>query len=148
MGLELVPVYTDEAAEFARVHHRHLPRVAGHILCLGAAKDGRVVGVAVVARPVARLNCDGYTCELTRLATDGTRNAASFLLRRAWRAAQAIGYRRMVTYTLDTEPGTSLRAAGFRFLGHTPPGRRWNTPSRPRVDTSPAQRKLRWEVTE
>jgi hypothetical protein len=55
------------------------------------------------------------------------------------------GYKRVVTYTLATEAGSSLRGAGFRVVGHVK-GRSWNTPSRPRVDTAPLQDKLRWDA--
>jgi hypothetical protein len=111
---------------------------------MGAALDEKVVAVAIVGRPVARRLQDGWTCELTRLASDGTRNACSFLYGRAWRAARALGWRRMITYTLASEDGASLKAAGFKLIGTTP-GRSWSVPSRPRVDKHPLQQKLRWE---
>jgi hypothetical protein len=97
-----------------------------------------------VGRPVARHLDDGWTVEVNRVATDGTRNACSMLYAASWRAARAMGYRRMVTYTLDTEPGTSLRAAGWKIVGEVT-ARSWSCPSRPRVDKSPHQGKLRWE---
>ncbi len=87
----------------------------------------------------------GWTLEVTRCATDGTTNACSALYAAAWRAARALGWRNLITYTLSTESGTSLRAAGWRVVGETP-GRSWNVPSRPRVDTHPLQTRLRWEV--
>lgn len=80
-----------------------------------------------------------------RLCTDGTRNAASFLLGRAARATFALGYRRLGTYTLASESGTSLVAAGWRLVGEVR-GRSWNTRSRPRVDRHPTPDKLRWEA--
>ena len=88
---------------------------------------------------------DGFTCEVTRLATDGSRNACSMLYRAAWRAARAMGYRRLVTYTLPEEGGSSLRAAGFRLIGEAGGGS-WSRDSRPRVDLHPTQTKLRWEL--
>jgi hypothetical protein len=56
----------------------------------------------------------------------------------------AMGYRKIVTYTLASEPGTSLVAAGWKLIGERKGGT-WNTPSRPRVDKHPTQKKLRWE---
>ncbi len=143
-GLRVTPINRDEANAFVEQHHRHYGRVAGHVFAIAASTDGKVVGVAIVGRPVARMNQDGYTCELTRLATDGTRNACSFLYGRAWRVAQQLGYKRMITYTLASEGGSSLRAAGWKVTGEVI-GRSWSSPSRPRVDTQPLQGKLRWE---
>jgi hypothetical protein len=89
---------------------------------------------------------DGFTAEVTRCCTDGTRNACSMLYRAAWRAARAMGYRKLITYTLAEEGGASLRASGWRIVGEVT-GRSWSCPSRPRVDKHPTQGKLRWEVT-
>ncbi len=142
--LKLQPVSFAEAKAFVEANHRHHQPPQGHLFSIAANDGGRVVGVAIVGRPVARRLQDGLTCELTRMATDGTRNACSFLYGRAWRAAQQLGYQRMVTYTLPEEGGASLRAAGFKLLGTTP-GRSWNVPSRRRVDKHPLQEKFRWE---
>jgi len=146
MGLAVTPITFAEACAFVRYHHRHhLPPVS-HLFSIAAEMDGAIVGVAIVGRPVARMSQDGYTAEVTRLATDGTRNACSFLYRAAWRAAVALGYRRLVTYTLATESGTSLRAARMTLLGERGGGS-WSRTSRPRVDTHPTQRKFGWEIT-
>ena len=133
-----------EAKVFIEEHHRHHPPPRGHIFSIAANDGENVVGVCVVGRPVSRIMQDGWTCEITRMATDGTRNACSFLYGKAWRAAQQLGYKRMITYTLETEPGASLRAAGWVTTKKVI-GRSWDTPSRPRVDKHPLQGKLRWE---
>jgi len=100
----------------------------------------------IVGKPVARMLADGYTAEVTRLcAREGARNACSMLYAAAWRAARAMGYRRLVTYTLPEEGGASLRAAGWKFIGEAGGGS-WSRKERPRVDTHPTQMKLRWEV--
>src|SRR5262245_47598573 len=135
----------DEANAFVRQHHRHHRPVIGHVFSIGAALNGQIVGVAIVGRPVARMRDDGVTAEVTRLCTDGTRNACSFLYGAAARAAFALGFKRIGTYILATEPGTSLTAAGWRLIGGTP-GRSWSTPSRPRVDKHPLQRRLLFEM--
>ena len=100
--------------------------------------------MAIVGRPISRLFDDGWTVEVTRVATDGTQNACSMLYGAAWRAAQALGYKRLVTYSLPEEGGASLRAAGYRCVGECGGGT-WNRTTRPRVDEHPLQMKLRWE---
>lgn len=115
--LTVVPVELAEANAFVAAHHRHHRPTVGHRFSIGANRDGRIVGVAIVGRPTSRGLQDGWTCEVTRLATDGTANACSVLYAAAWRACRAMGYRRLVTYTLPEEGGTSLRASGFRLIG-------------------------------
>jgi len=134
----------DEANEFVKQHHRHHRPVPGHLYSIGAVLD-QIVGVVIVGRPVARGRDDGMTAEVTRLCTDGTHNACSFLYGAAARAAFALGYKRIGTYILASEPGTSLAAANWRLIGEVR-GRSWTTPSRPRVDRHPLQNKLLFEM--
>lgn len=143
--LQLVPLTLREANAYVERNHRHHQPPRGCIAVVGVERDGEVCGVAVVGRPVARGLQDGYTAEVTRCCTDGTRNACSMLYRAAWRAVKALGYRRLVTYTLPQEGGASLRAAGFRLIGEAGGGT-WDRSSRPRVDLHPTQEKLRWEL--
>lgn len=143
----IVPCELDEANAFVRQHHRHHGSVVGHRFSIGIAEGDKVVGVCIVGRPVARILQDGFTLEVTRLVTDGTKNACSALYAAAWRTARAMGYRRMVTYTLATELGTSVIAAGWKCVGRVE-ARSWSVPSRPRVDKTPLQAKLRWEISE
>ncbi|MFP3947111.1 MAG: XF1762 family protein [Longimicrobiales bacterium] len=144
MSLEVVPCSVSDARVFVDRHHRHAPAPVGGLWAMAAAEDGEVVGVAIVGRPVSRVLDDGWTAEVTRLCTDGTRNAPSFLLGACRRAARELGYRRLVTYTLEEEGGASLRGAGYRRV-HTVRARSWDTPSRPRVDKHPLQTRIRWE---
>ena len=146
MKLHLCPVTLTEAHEFVRQHHRHHQPAQGGLFAVGCGLGENVAGVAVIGRPIARRLQDGWTAEVTRLATDGTKNACSMLYGAAWRACRALGYRRLVTYILNTEPGTSLTAAGWTCLGKAGGGS-WSCPSRPRVDMHPTQEKLRWEIT-
>ena len=143
--LTTVPLDLDEANAFVTQVHRHHGPVVGHKFSIGAALGDKIVGVAIVGRPVARYRDDGVTLEVTRLATDGTRNACSFLYGACARAAFALGYTRIGTYILKSEPGASLKAAGWNLIGETP-GRSWSVPSRPRVDKHPLQAKLLFEV--
>lgn len=135
----------DEANAFVAHLHRHHEGVTGHLFSIGAGFDGRICGVAIIGRPVARERQDGVTAEVSRLCTDGTRNACSFLYGGAARAAFALGYKRLGTYILKSESGVSLKAAGWRLIGEVR-GRSWSTPSRPRIDTHPLQDKLLFEA--
>jgi hypothetical protein len=145
MSLVVVPMTLAEAKAFIEQHHRHHRPPVSHLFSIGASDGERVVAVCVVGRPVARMLQDGFTAEVTRLASDGARNACSLLYGAAWRAARAMGYRRLVTYTLPEEGGASLRAAGWRCIGEAGGGS-WSRATRPRVDLHPTQAKLRWEA--
>ena len=142
--LRHVRIKLAEANEFVEQQHRHHKKVVGHVFSLGAVLDDRIVGVVIVGRPVSRMRDDGETAEVTRLCTDGTRNACSFLYGAAARAAFALGFQRIGTYILNTEPGTSLRGAGWKLIGERGGGS-WSVPSRPRVDKHPTQKKLLFE---
>ena len=146
MKLRHTRIALSDANDFVSDHHRHHKPVVGHKFSIGAAMGEQIVGVVIVGRPVARRRDDGLTLEVTRLATDGTRNACSFLYGAAARAAFALGYKRIGTYILASEPGTTLKAAGWRLIGETA-GKSWSVPSRPRVDKHPLQVKMLWEAT-
>lgn len=143
--LTLTPVTLTEAHAFVRAHHRHHRPAQGGLFALAVSARDAIVAVAVIGRPVARMLAEDFTAELTRLASDGTRHACSKLYGAAWRAAKALGYRKLITYTLAEEGGASIRAAGWRCLGEAGGGS-WSRKERPRVDTHPLQTKLRWEV--
>lgn len=144
MGLVLVPLTQREAFQFIGRHHRHHRPPRGTILQIGAANEGKIVAVITIGRPVARNSDDGWTAEVTRMCSDGTKNACSFLYGAAWKAARAIGYKRLITYTLPEEGGGSLNAAGWRLVGQAGGGS-WSRENRPRVDAHPTQIKLKWK---
>lgn len=132
-ALRIVPVDLATAQGFVQMWHRHHNPPIGHKFSIGVCDGADVLrGVAVVSRPVARMYDDGLTLEVTRSATDGTANANSALYGAAWRAAKALGYRKLITYTQGDEPGTSLRAAGWIVVAQRPARKGWDTPSRPR----------------
>jgi hypothetical protein len=145
MALAISPITLREAHAFVAAHHRHHRPARGGLFAVATADDTGVVGVAVIGRPVARNLQNGWTAEVTRLCTDGSRNACSILYAAAWRACRALGYRRLVTYTLAEEGGASLRAAGWKLIGEAGGGT-WSRKERPRVDDHPTQVKLRWEA--
>ena len=115
--LKLRPISLREANEFVAIHHRHHKPLRIHKISIGCEAEGKLVGVAICARPAAHRLDDGYTLDVARLCTDGTRNACSMLYSAAWRAARAMGYTRIITYTLASESGSSLRSAGWECVG-------------------------------
>lgn len=141
--MEAVPIGLRDANAFVGVLHRHHGESRGHKFSIGAEKYDRLVGVAIIGRPVARPLDNGFNAEVTRLCTDGTHNACSFLYGAAARAAKEMGYRKIYTYTLESEPGDSLRAAGWVREGLTAGGS-WSCKSRPRDDKHPTEPKWRW----
>lgn len=143
--LRVAPISLHEANAFVERFHRHHPPVVGHKFSIAAVKGDAVVGVAIVGRPVSRLRDDGLTLEVTRLCTDGSRNACSFLYGAAARAAFALGYRRIGAYTLPEEGGASLRGCGWRLIGERRGGC-WSRPSRPRAAGHATGPKLLWEA--
>jgi len=147
MSLEIVPITQKEAKEFVRRHHRHHKPPVGSVFQTACSNGKKIVGVAIVGRPVARMLQDGWTLEVLRLCTDGIKNACSILYAAAWRAARALGYKKLITYILESENGSSLKAAGFKCVGECGGGT-WNRKDRPRVDMHPTQRKIRFEKEE
>jgi hypothetical protein len=138
--LRLCPINLAGANAFVEQLHRHAPPVVGARYTAALALNGEIVGVVIAGRPVSRELDDGWTSEVTRVATDGSRNACSKLYGAAWRAIQAAGYTRAFTYTLDgegetgRETGASLRASGWELDALLPPRRGWSVPSRHRTD--------------
>lgn len=145
MGLQIQPLKLKEARNYVDKFHRHHKAPQGGLFAIGVNDGSKVVGVIIIGRPVARKLDNTYTAEVTRCCTDGTKNAPSMLYAAAWRAARAMGYQRLITYTLIAEPGTSLVAAGWKVIGTTS-GKTWNVPSRPRVDKHPLGQKTLWEI--
>lgn len=144
LSLDIVPISLKEANQFVTDHHRHHGPVTGHKFSIAVSDGAKIVGVAIVSRPVSRYMDDVWTLEVTRLCTDGTKNACSMLYAAAWRAARAMGYKKLITYILESETGASLRAAGWKCVGQAG-GLRWTGKRRPEVDLYPAQMKLRFE---
>lgn len=153
MSLYIVPCTIKEAQQFVLEYHRHNAPPQGALFAIGAADtewmktayEDRPRGVAIVGRPVSRHLDDGWTAEITRVCVlPNTPNCCSMLYAACRRTALGMGYKRLITYTLASEPGASLRGAGFRIVADVR-GESWNRPMRPRVDTNPLQDKLRWE---
>lgn len=147
---ELTPITLREARDFVREHHRHNSPPQGHKFSVGLTQDGTLIGVVIVGRPIARRQDDGKTAEVIRCCVlEGIPNANSMLYGAAWRAARAMGYDRIITYTLPTESGASLRASGFQEIGMTEAKKNgWSVPSRPRekAEKYPEGQKVIWEI--
>ena len=159
MRFDLKPCELAEAQAYIAEHHRHHDPPRGHRFSLKAMHDGNIVGVAVVGRPVGRHQQDGETVEITRLCTDGTPNAVSFLVGACKRAARALGWKRMISYTLTEEYGAAWRASGMVQTGEVAGGAWKHTgyessgePALPGMErknrnSHPLGPKRRWEVT-
>ena len=113
MALRLVPITFRAACAFVAEKHRHNKPPRGHKFSIGIESNGVLVGVAMAGRPIARAFDNGFTLEVNRTCTDGTKNANSMLYGAVWRCARYMGYTRAITYTQCDESGASLRAAGW-----------------------------------
>ncbi|MGC5322799.1 XF1762 family protein [Micromonospora arida] len=143
------PISYRQACAYISAHHQQLERPQGHTFSLGLTNHaGNLIGVAMVGRPDARHHDDGLTAEVTRLVTDGPRNAYSVLLAAAWRVARRMGYQRMITYTRTDRPAAGLRAAGWKVVTETPPTRGRNRLSRHRAPRGTGDgTHTHWQVT-
>jgi hypothetical protein len=144
--VKAVLIHIKEANAFIGKYHRHsLPTVGGKF-AVGAVEWGKLVGVAVAGRPVARRLDDGQIIEILRICTDGTPNCCSFLYARVAKIVRLFGYTRVITYTLEEESGASLRAVGARVAGRVE-AREWSAPScRRKSQAVYGKKKLRWEL--
>lgn len=147
--MKLVPMNLEEANLFVGAFHRHNKPVIGHRFSIGLNHDNELIGVAIVGRPVSRVLDCAQVAEITRLCVrdNSPKGACSKLYRACWRAWLAMGGMKLITYTLQTESGASLRGAGFKIVGEVK-GRSWDCPSRHR-EWQPVngQQKFRWELT-
>lgn len=144
MGIKIRPISFKEATEFVLKYHSHHGATAGNKFSIACYEDDRLCGVAICCRPVARRLDDGLTLEVARLCTDGTYNACSMLYVASARIAKEMGYKKIITYILETESGTSLKASGWVCESQKCGGKFWNVPSRPREDKAPKLFKQRW----
>lgn len=144
MSLRLVPSNLDEANAYVARHHRHSKAVLGQKFSVAVAVRHGVRGVAISGRPVSRALDDGTTIEIYRCCTDGARNACTMLYGACCRAGAALGYLLAITYTLASEDGASLRAAGFAPVAEVK-DRQWDTPARARAERDLVGDKVRWE---
>lgn len=131
--MEIRPLDLATANRYVVEHHRHNGKVTIHRFSLGCYADGRLCGVAICGNPLARMLCDGLTIEVLRCCTDGTPNACSMLYGRCARVAKEMGYKKIITYILQSEAGTTMKASGWECEADKVGGGGWNRPSRPRA---------------
>ena len=146
--MDITPLTLKEARHFVDLHHRHHKAPQGGLFAIGLSDNNSIIGVAIIGRPVSRMLDNGFVAEVTRLCVlDNYKNACSKLYAASWRIARELGYRKCVTYILNSESGTSITAAGWTCVGECRGGS-WSVPSRPRVDKHPLQGKLKFEIGE
>jgi hypothetical protein len=152
--MEAVPLHLKEANQFVARHHRHNLPTTGCKVAIGAAQDGKLVGVAIAGRPVSRRLDDGKTLEVLRVATDGTLNACSFLYARTAEIARLMGYQRVITYVFTWKASrlvgmsrcsesTPAPASGWACWRPPPWAQAGGWTSRSRSSCGPARRSLR-----
>lgn len=127
-----IPMELKDAQNYINTYHRHHQAAHRDKFRVAAMVDGKIVGVVQVGRPVSRVLDDGKTLEVLRLCTNGEKDVCSFLYGRAARIAREMGYAKIITYILESEPGTSLKASGWTMEADGAGGANWNVPSRPR----------------
>ena len=152
MKLHAVPVKLKEATEFVKNFHRHNKPPAGGLFSVGVSDGNTLVGVAIVSRPVSRHLDDGVCVEVIRCCVldDAPKGACSFLYARCWQAAKALGWGKLITYTLQSESGSSLRGAGWKVIAELDAGNPKSWQNRPGREWQPVvgQTKFRWEILE
>lgn len=141
--LEIRPCDFQTAKRFVADNHRHNKPPIGHKFSIACYDGDRLCGVAMVGRPIGRYLDDGLTLEVNRCCTDGTKNACSILYGAAWRAAKALGYKRIVTYTRESENGASLRASNWLCEGKAG-GTHWTGKRYAQVEIELDEKKIRW----
>ena len=115
--MKIIPITFKQANNFVGKYHRHNNPTIGCKFCIGVEDKGELHGVAICGRPVSRHLDNGYTLEICRVCTDGTRNACSKLYGACCRIAKEMGYKRVITYILESEHGASVKAANFIYDG-------------------------------
>ena len=152
--MKAVPLELKDANAYVEKYHRHHKAVCRDKFRVGCEEGGELIGVIQVGRPLSRHLCDGETLEVLRCCTNGRPNVASFLYSRVARIAREMGYKKIITYILQSEHGTSLKASGWELDKDDCGGGTWSSPSRPRElaqitlfgteQKYPTERKQRW----
>lgn len=140
--MEIRPITLKQASEFINKHHRHHKSTVGHKFSVGLYEGNELIGCAVCGRPVSRYLDDGTVCEINRLCTNGAKNACSMLYGACCRIAKEMGYKKIITYILESEDGASLKASNFTCEG-VAGGTHW-TGKRNKGQEIPNEMKTRW----
>ena len=140
--MKIVPITFNYAKHFVQTYHRHNPNVTGCKFCIGCQDGDEIVGVAICGRPVSRYLDNGRTLEINRVCTNGAKNVCSILYGACCRIAREMGYEKVITYTLQSENGASVKASNFICDGEAG-GTHW-TGKRDRGQQIPNEMKVRW----
>ena len=142
----LKPTTLKSANEFLKKYHRHSAPVTGGRFAIMAELNGKIIGVGIAGRPISRHLDNGLTAEITRVCTDGTPNANSFIYGRMKRILQSMGYKKIITYTLASESGASLRAINAK-IERTTKAEEWDRKARRRNSQAIySEPKYRWAI--
>ena len=118
--MRIVPIDWKTARKFVYDEHRHHVPPIGRIFQLGLKTGETLVGVAICGRPVGSKIDYRKILDVGRLCVlENNPNACSKLYATCARIAKEMGYESITTYTLESEPGTSLKAAGWICEGKT-----------------------------
>lgn len=142
--MNIVPITLRKANDIVTQWHRHHKPSRGHKFSIALIKDSVYIGIAICGRPVSRESDDGFTLEVSRLCTDGTPNACSKLYGACARIAKEMGYAKIQTYILESEPGTSLKASGWTMEAVTAGGQWKRTDGVVNRTDQPIEPKQRW----
>ena len=128
--INIKPVSIKNANEFIKTYHRHhrpTSRNSGRWALAAYDNENELIGVAIASNPVSATYMDGITLEVTRLCVkeNAQKGTASFLLSKCCRIRKEMGGSRIITYTLESESGSSLKGAGWNLVGHVKPHNRW-----------------------
>lgn len=145
--MRIIPITLKVANEFVLQYHRHNKQVVGSRFAIGLKNGDKLVGVAICGRPISRHLDNGLTLEVYRVCTDGTKNATSMLYSRCKRIGQLMGYEKIITYTLQSESGSSLKALGATVEKNVD-GRQWNDSEKVKRTKQPVseEMKYRWAI--
>lgn len=145
--MRIVPISLKQANDFVETHHRHNKKVVSHKVSIGLEENGELVGVGIAGIPIARLLDDGKTLELRRICVkEGKPNGCSMLMARLKQIGQLMGYEKVITYTLQRESGSSLKAVRARIVAEGRPGV-WKRKGKPYVHQAVYDEpKWRWEL--
>lgn len=123
-----------EAAAFVDANHRHNKAPIGHKFSLGLWINGELRGVAIVGRPVCR-HYNKFLEIYRNCVLQGTPNGCSMLygacLRRIKKMNKQLSkqgidlIKKVITYTLMSENGASVKASNFILEAENCGGKNW-----------------------
>jgi len=116
----IIPITFEKACRFVNMHHRHHFNSHAHKWSIGYEEEGKLIGVGMIGRPLNRHLDDGLSLEITRVCVlENNPNVCSIIISALCRSAKSMGYKRVYTYTLESESGSSLKGCGFENMATT-----------------------------